>query len=153
MLYKKCQIHPNMSHPAWKCYGLQKAFKDGTQIPDIHDEPEDQKGKNKEDDRDPNNFQNPSRVVNVLFGGSEANISKRKNKLISREIMAIEPATPRYLKCSEIPISFSRVDQWISFSNPGRYPLVLDPTVAGAKLSKVLIDGGSDLNVIFADTL
>ena len=67
--------------------------------------------------------------------------------------MAIEPATPTYLKWSEMPISFSRGDQWTSFSNPERYPLVLDPTMAGAKLSKVLIDGGSGLNVIFADTL
>ena len=80
-------------------------------------------------------------------------MSKCKNKLIGREIMAIEPTAPTYLKWSKMPISFSWADQWTSFSNPGRYPLVLDPTVAGAKLSKVLIDGRSGLNVIFADTL
>src|SRR5688572_6252768 len=39
------------------------------------------------------------------------------------------------------------------FSEPGRFPLVLDPVVAGSKLTKVLIDGGSGLNVIFAKTL
>ena len=64
--------------------------------------------------------------------------------------MAIEPTTPTYLKWLETLISFSQADQWTSFSNPGRYLLVLDPTVARAKLSKVLIDGGSSL---FADTL
>ena len=73
--------------------------------------------------------------------------------MIGREIMAIEPATPTYLKWSERLIFFSRADQWTSFYNPGRYPLVLDPTMAGAKLSKVLIDGESGLNLIFAGTL
>jgi hypothetical protein len=32
-------------------------------------------------------------------------------------------------------------------------PLVLDPVVAEVKLTRVLIDGGSDLNLIFASTL
>jgi hypothetical protein len=45
------------------------------------------------------------------------------------------------------------VDQWTSFSEPGRFPLVLKPVVAGSRLNKVLIDGGSGLNVIFTKTL
>jgi hypothetical protein len=45
------------------------------------------------------------------------------------------------------------VDQWTSFSEPGRFPLVLKPVVAGSKLNKVLIDGGSGLNVLFTKTL
>jgi hypothetical protein len=45
------------------------------------------------------------------------------------------------------------VDQWISFSKPGCYPLVLDPVVAGSRLTKVLIDGGSELNILFSKTL
>nr|CAB3446889.1 unnamed protein product [Digitaria exilis] len=36
---------------------------------------------------------------------------------------------------------------------PGRYPLVLETVVANSKLTKVLIDGGSGLNLIFAKTL
>jgi hypothetical protein len=67
--------------------------------------------------------------------------------------MSIEPAVPTPLRWSEVPITFSRVDQWISFSEPGRFPLVLKPVVAGSKLNKVLIDGGSGLNVLFAKTL
>jgi len=54
---------------------------------------------------------------------------------------------------SEVPISFSREDQWTSFSEPGKLPLVLDPVVAGVRLTKVLIDGGSGLNILFASTL
>jgi hypothetical protein len=45
------------------------------------------------------------------------------------------------------------VNQWTSFTEPGRFPLVLKPVVAGSRLHKVLIDGGSGLNVLFTKTL
>jgi hypothetical protein len=48
---------------------------------------------------------------------------------------------------------FSRDNQWTSFSEPGKFPLVLDPAVAEVKLTKVLNNGGSGLNLIFASTL
>jgi hypothetical protein len=37
--------------------------------------------------------------------------------------------------------------------NTGHYPLVLDPTIAGMTITKVLIDGGAGLNIIFFDML
>ena len=52
-----------------------------------------------------------------------------------------------------LSITFSREDQWTSFSEPGKFPLVLDPVVQGSNLTRVLIDGGSGLNLIFASTL
>jgi hypothetical protein len=67
--------------------------------------------------------------------------------------MSIEPAVPTPLTWSEVPITFSRADQWTSFSEPGRFPLVVKPVVAGSRLNKVLIDGGSGLNVLFTKTL
>jgi hypothetical protein len=67
--------------------------------------------------------------------------------------MSIEPAVPTPLRWSEVPITFSRADQWTSFSEPGRFPLVLKPVVAGSRLNKVLVDGGSGLNVLFTKTL
>jgi hypothetical protein len=45
------------------------------------------------------------------------------------------------------------VDQWTSFSEPGCFPLVLKPVGAVSRLNKVLIDGGSGLNVLFTKTL
>jgi hypothetical protein len=60
---------------------------------------------------------------------------------------------PTPLRWSEVPITFSRVDQWTSFSEPGRFPLVLKLVVAGSRLNKVLIEGGSGLNVLFTKTL
>jgi hypothetical protein len=60
---------------------------------------------------------------------------------------------PTPLRWSKVPITFSHVDQWTSFSEPGRFTLVLKPVVAGSRLNKVLIDGGSGLNVLFTKTL
>jgi hypothetical protein len=98
-------------------------------------------------------FQEASKVVNVIFGGDADFGSRRDQKLLLREIMSVEPAVPRPLRWLEVPISFSRDDQWMSFSEPGKFPLVLDPMVAEVKLTKVLIDGRSGLNLIFVSTL
>jgi hypothetical protein len=68
-------------------------------------------------------------------------------------MMAAEPATPKYLSWSQYPIQFSREDQWTSMENIGHYPLVLDPTIAGMTVTKVLINGGARLNIIFLETL
>ena len=91
-------------------------------------------------------------MVNVIFGG-DPSFSKRAQKLLLREILSVEPAIQRPLKYSEVPITFSREDQWTSFSEPEKFPLVLDLVVQGSKLTRVLIVGGSGLNLIFASTL
>jgi hypothetical protein len=57
------------------------------------------------------------------------------------------------LRYSEVPIYFSREDHWTSFSELRKFPLVLDPVVAGSQLTRVLIDGGSSLNLLFEGTL
>ena len=92
-------------------------------------------------------------MVNVIFGGIAQDESKRKQKLNLYEILSVEPSVPTYLKWSETHISFSREDQWTSYSNLGCYLLVLDPVVVGARLTRTLIDGGSGLNILFAKTL
>jgi hypothetical protein len=38
-------------------------------------------------------------------------------------------------------------------SSPGKYPLVVDPVIGNVRLTKVLMDGGSSLNIIYAETL
>jgi hypothetical protein len=65
-----------------------------------------------------------------------------------REVLNIEPAVLTPLQWSEVPITFSRADQWTSFSEPGHFPLVSKLVVAGSRRNKVLIDGGSELNVL-----
>jgi hypothetical protein len=88
--------------------------------------------------------------VNVLFGGLP---NRWAQKATGREVLSIKPAVPTPLRWSEVPIAFSRADQWTIFSEPGRFPLVLKPVVAGSRLNKVLIDGGSELNVLFTNNL
>jgi hypothetical protein len=88
--------------------------------------------------------------VNVLFGGLP---NRRAQKATRREVLRIQPTVPTPLRWSKVPITFSRVDQWTSFSEPGRFPLVLKLVVVGSRLNKVLIDGGSGLNILFTKTL
>jgi hypothetical protein len=38
-------------------------------------------------------------------------------------------------------------------SSPGKYPLVVDPVVGNTRLTKVLMDGGSSLNIIYTETI
>jgi len=67
--------------------------------------------------------------------------------------MVGEPSMPKYLNWSEHPIQFSKKDQWTSMTNANHYPLILGPTIADTIVPKVLINGGTGLNIIFADTL
>ena len=60
---------------------------------------------------------------------------------------------PKYLDWSEHPITFSRPDQWADIPYPGHFPLVLDPIINNVRFKKVLIDGGSALNLLFARAL
>src|SRR5438128_9263156 len=46
-----------------------------------------------------------------------------------------------------------RADHPNQIPHPSRYPLVLDPIFRTTKLNRVLIDGGSGLNILFAKTL
>jgi hypothetical protein len=89
-------------------------------------------------------------MVNVLFGGLP---TRRSQKATRWEVLNIEPAVLTPLRWSKVPITFSRADQWTSFSEPGWFPLVLKPVVTGSRLNKVLINGGSRINVLFTKTL
>jgi hypothetical protein len=133
------------NHTTEQCYQLRRALKDTPEA--LH--PHDKKGKKKNDEGN-RDFQEPDKTVNVLFGGLP---SRRVQKATRREVMSIEPAVLTPLRWSEVPITFSRADQWTSFSESGWFPLVQKPVVAGSKLNKVLIDGGSGLNVLFTKTL
>jgi hypothetical protein len=145
LLKEKCSWHLDGNHTTEQCYQLRRALKDTLEPRHPHDK----KGKKKTDEGN-GDFQEPDKMVNVLFGGLP---NRRAQKATRREVMSIETAVPTPLRWSEVPINFSRADQWTSFSEPRRLPLVLKPVVAGSKLNKVLINGGSGLNVLFTKTL
>jgi hypothetical protein len=145
LLKDKCLWHLQGNHTTEQCYQLRRALKNS---PDPRP-PHDKKGKKKADEGN-DDFQEPDKTVNVLFGGIP---TRRSQKATRREVLNIELAVPTSLWWSEVPITFSRADQRESFSEPGQFPLVLKPVVAGSRLNKVLIDSGSGLNVLFTKTL
>ena len=59
----------------------------------------------------------------------------------------------KYLDWSEHPITFSRANQWSDIPYPGCFPLVLDPIIKDVHFQKVLIDGGSTLNILFTGSM
>jgi hypothetical protein len=64
----------------------------------------------------------------------------------------VGPATLEYLRWSKVPITFYRGDHPDFIPKPGRYPLVVCPIVKDIKLNRVLVDGGSTLNLLFLKT-
>jgi hypothetical protein len=62
-------------------------------------------------------------------------------------------ATLPFLDWSETAITFDRGDHPDYVPNPRVYPLVVDPIIANMCLTKVLMDGGSNLNIIYTQTL
>ena len=60
------------------------------------------------------------------------------------------PLLPQW---SKSPITFDQRDHPSHVARPGRYPLVVDPIVRKKCLTKVLMDGGSGLNILYVDTL
>ena len=74
-----------------------------------------------------------------------------------QEVHAVASSTPEFMHWSEKPISWSRADLPKVMSSPGSYALVLDATLAterrAARFSKDLIDGGSNINILYRDTM
>ena len=64
-----------------------------------------------------------------------------------------QPATPLFLRWLESAITFDRSDHLNAIPHPRRYPLVVDPIVGPKHLTKVLMDGGSGLNIMYAKTV
>ena len=89
----------------------------------------------------------------MIFGGSAVYDSKRHQKVMCHEVYTIERATPAFLRWSESAITFDRTDHLDSVPHPRRYQLVVNPIVGPKRLTKVLIDGGSGLNIMYAKTL
>ena len=65
---------------------------------------------------------------------------------------SVEPTVPRYLRWSKQPIVWSHEDHPPRVDNPGQLALVVSPQVGGYKLAKVLMDGGSSINILYYET-
>jgi hypothetical protein len=89
----------------------------------------------------------------MIYGGQVVNASARHRKQERREVCSVKVAALVYLDWSDKPITFDQGDHPDRVPNPGKYPLVVDPVVGNVRLTKVLMDGGSSLDIIYAETL
>jgi hypothetical protein len=73
------------------------------------------------------------------------------------EVNAVMSAVPKLMYWSDQAIGWDRDDHPRIMPNPGGYALVMDPTFVGpannVRFSKVLIDNGSSINIMYRDTM
>jgi hypothetical protein len=68
-------------------------------------------------------------------------------------VCSATPAVPEFLRWSETAITFNRNDHPDYVPQPGKLPLVVSPIIGTKRLTRVLMDGGSGLNILYASTL
>jgi len=89
----------------------------------------------------------------MIYDGPSTQLTARQRKRECREVFVARMVVPQYLNWSSTPITFDRDDHSDKVVTPGVYPLVVDPIIINTRLSKVLKDGGSSLNIIYLETL
>jgi hypothetical protein len=151
MLEKPCPYHRGpVKHTLKECVKIKRYFSRGAQGKgDPGKRPEEEKGDGKEKDDD-------FPIVNncfMIFGGPAAYDSRCQHKLECQEVYATEPIMPAFLDWSRSAITFNHDDHPDHVPQPGWYPLVIDPIIGNMWLTKVLMDGGSGLNIMYAETL
>jgi hypothetical protein len=97
-------------------------------------------------------------VVHSIFGGKVSIKSKRERKLLKRACLNVDStdgliADPKFPPWSHREISFSRKDQWAAIPEPGRFPLILDPCINSIRFERVLVNGGSSIDILFRNSL
>jgi hypothetical protein len=149
MLKESCPYHRGpVKHTLEECDMLRRYFnKAGPSAEDGKDQGNNEKGGNREEE-----FPEVHNCF-MIYGGQVANASARYRKQERWEVCSVKVATPVYLDWSDKPITFDQDDHPDYVPNPGRYPLVVDPIIGNVRLSKVLMDGGSSLNIIYVETL
>jgi hypothetical protein len=149
MLKELCPYHKGpVKHTLEECDMLRRYFnKAGPSAEGGKDQGNNKKGGDKEEE-----FPEVHNCF-MIYDGQAANASARHRKQERREVCSVKVAAPVYLDWSDKPITFDQGDHPDCVPSLGRYPLVIDPVIGNARLSKVLMDGGSSLNIIYAETL
>src|SRR3954470_12032397 len=86
----------------------------------------------------------------------EGRPSNRQQKQVTGQVFlatSAHPAVPEYLRGSETEITFSRDDHPPVVPRPGHAALVLEARIGNYNMSRVFMDGGSGINIIFTRTL
>jgi hypothetical protein len=149
MLKESCPYHRGpVKHTLEECDMLWRYFnKAGPSAEGGKDQGNNKKGGDKEEE-----FPEVHNCF-MIYGGQMGNALARHRKQERREVCSVKVAAPVYLDWSDKPITFDQGDHPNCVPSLGRYPLVVDPVIGNARLTKVLMDGGSSLNIIYAETL
>jgi hypothetical protein len=145
MLKKPCPYHKTpVNHTLEQCDMLKKCYSRAAT--------KDGEAKKDGGDDDAGGFPAVENVF-LIFVGPTVDMSNSQRKREWHEVLTAEKAPPSFLDWSEDAITFSREDHPNRIPNPGQYPLVVDPVIGNARFSKVLMDGGSSLNILYAHTV
>jgi hypothetical protein len=149
MLKESCPYHRGpVKHTLEECDMLQRYFiKAGPSAEGGKDQGNNKKGGDKDEEFP------EVRNCFMIYGGQVANASARHRKQERWEVCSVKVAASVYLDGSDKPIIFDQGDHPDYVPSLGSYPLVVDPVIGNARLTKVLVDGGSSLNIIYAETL
>ena len=90
------------------------------------------------------------KTVNMIYA---TRIPKRERKRALRDVYAMELVAPKFNPWSTCPITFDRRDHLTSIHHGGFAALVLEPIIDGFHLTRVLMDGGNSLNLLYQDTV
>jgi hypothetical protein len=143
MLKKPCPYHKTLvNHTLEQCDMLKKYYSRAA----VKD------GEAKKDGGDTGGFPAVENIF-LIFRGPTVDMSNSQRKREWYEVLTTEKALPSFLDWSEDAITFSREDHPNRIPNSGQYPLVVDPVIDNSQFSKVLMDGGSSLNILYAHTL
>ena len=85
--------------------------------------------------------------------GNSLHVTKGKNSMAPIEICAIRPIPEESRHWLLQPITFDHRDYSRGAQNAGWTALVLNPVIDGLQFTRVLMDGGSDLNLLYLDTI
>ena len=86
------------------------------------------------------------KTVDMIY---TTHIPKRERKRALRGVYAMEPVVPKFNLWLACPITFDRRDHPTSICHGGSAALVLDPIIDGFHLTRVLMDRGSSLNLLY----
>lgn len=148
ILDRICQIHSTSGRPANHTNRNCWVFKQSRRLNAEHkglgtdnDEPHQQSTRSQK------TFPHEVKTVNSLHV-----IIRKYNMALTKT--SAERSTPaEHRDWMSKPITFDHRDYSISIRNAGWTALILDPIIDGLRFTQVLMDGASDLNLLYPDTI
>ncbi|KAF0931196.1 hypothetical protein E2562_002545 [Oryza meyeriana var. granulata] len=86
-------------------------------------------------------YPNADHRVAHIFGGCTSYVSNRGYKKVEHQVCATSQGMITKLAWFDIPITFSDDDHPAIYTTPGRYPIVVVPTIRNIKVARIMIDG------------